>query len=42
MLMIAFEVGVAGCVLLIPVVAFKFIAVLFEKDLVAGTPGIQE
>jgi hypothetical protein len=28
----AFIVGAAGCALLIPVVAFKFVAVLFEKD----------
>jgi hypothetical protein len=28
----AFVIGAAGCALLIPVVAFKFVAVLFEPD----------
>ncbi|HTF44942.1 MAG TPA: hypothetical protein VK641_13625 [Terriglobales bacterium] len=28
----AFVVGCAGCAILIPVVAFKFVAVLFEPD----------
>jgi hypothetical protein len=28
----AFVVGCAGCASLIPVVAFKFVAVLFEPD----------
>jgi hypothetical protein len=32
LLTIAFVTGCAGCALLIPVVAFKFAAVLFEPD----------
>jgi hypothetical protein len=32
LLMAAFIIGSAGCALLIPVVAFRFISVLFEKD----------
>jgi hypothetical protein len=32
LLMAAFAVGAAGCVILIPVVALKFAAVVFETD----------
>lgn len=33
LLMWAFVIGGAGCVIVIPVVAFQLFAVLFEKDL---------
>jgi hypothetical protein len=32
LLVAAFVVGCVGCAILIPVVAFKFVAVLFEPD----------
>jgi len=32
LLMAAFVLGSAGCIVLIPVVAFRFMSVLFEKD----------
>jgi hypothetical protein len=31
-LMALFAIGVAGCAIAIPIVAFKFFYVLFEKD----------
>ena len=34
-----FYIGVAGCALTIPIVAFKFFSVLFEKDEGEQRPG---
>jgi hypothetical protein len=38
----AFVVGCTGCAILIPVVAFKFVAVLFEPDPPAEPASSQE
>jgi hypothetical protein len=42
LLMAAFVLGSAGCVVLIPVVAFRFISVLFEKDFTNEPAAVQE
>ena len=42
LLTIAFVVGCAGCALVIPVVAFKFVAVLFEPDPPSEPAAVQD
>jgi len=42
LLMAAFIIGCAGCALLIPVVAFRFLSVLFEVDTVSDVAVAQE
>ena len=42
LLMAAFIAGCLGCALLIPVVAFKFVAVLFENDPAPDSPAVHE
>jgi hypothetical protein len=40
-LMVLFAIGAIGCALTIPMAAFKFLAVLFEKDQEEPNPGNQ-
>jgi hypothetical protein len=40
LLVVLFSIGAIGCAITIPIVAFKFFSVLFEKD--AGDQGHQE
>lgn len=42
LLMAAFIAGCAGCALLIPLVAFKFVAVVFEKDPVSQSAAVED
>jgi len=42
LLTIAFVAGCAGCALVIPVVAFKFVAVLFEPDPPSEPAAVQD
>jgi hypothetical protein len=42
LLVAAFVVGACGCALLIPIVAFKFVAVLFEKDPASDSTAVQD
>jgi hypothetical protein len=42
LLMAAFVLGSTGCVVLIPVVAFRFLSVLFEEDPASELTAAQE
>lgn len=41
LLTVIFVIGVAGCAIVIPMAAWKFLSVLFEKDVDEETPRVQ-